>query len=69
MKYAIRTGDLVCYKGQYAENKGKQHYRLGLVTKMTKCSLGRQLTILWNNGNITETSVHLVSKIREKDNV
>ena len=69
MKYAIRTGDRVCYKGQYAENKGKQHYRLGLVTKMTKCSLGRQLTIFWNNGNITETSVHLIRKIRGGDNV
>ena len=69
MKYAIRTGDLVCYKGQYAEHKGKQHYRLGIVTKMTKCSLGRQLTILWNNGNITETSVHLLRKIKEGDNV
>lgn len=69
MKYAIRTGDLVCYKGQYTENKGKQHYRLGLVTKMTKCNLGRQLTILWNNGNITETSVHLIRKIRGSDHV
>ena len=69
MKYAIRTGDLVCYKGQYAENKGKQYYKLGLVTKMTKCSLGRQLTILWNNGNITETSVHLIRKIRRRDHV
>ena len=69
MKFAIRTGDLVRYKGQYAENKGKQYYNIGLVTKMTKCSLGRQLTILWNNGNITETSVHLVSKIMEYKHV
>jgi len=69
VKFAIRTGDLVCYKGQYAENKGKQYYKIGLVTKMTKCSLGRQLTILWNNGNITETSVHLLRKIKEGDNV
>ena len=69
MKFAIRTGDLVCYKGQYAENKGKKYYKIGLVTKMTKCSLGRQLTILWNNGNITETSVHLLRKIKEGDNV
>ena len=69
MKFAIRTGDLDRYKGQYAENKGKQYYNIGLVTKMTKCSLGRQLTILWNNGNITETSVHLVSKIMEDKHV
>ena len=69
MKYAIMTGDLVCYKGQYAENQGKQYYKLGLVTKMTKCNLGRQLTILWNNGNITETSVHLIRKIRGSDHV
>ena len=69
MKYAIRTGDLVCYKGNYAENKGKQYFKLGLVTKMTQCNLGRQLTILWNNGRITETSVHLIRKIRETDHV
>ena len=69
MKFAIRTGDLVRYKGHYASNKNKNHYNIGLVTKMTKCSLGRQLTILWNNGNITETSVHLVSKIMEYKHV
>ena len=69
MKYAIRTGDLVCYKGRYSASKNKDLFKIGLVTKMTKCSLGRQLTILWNNGNITETSVHLLRKIKEKDNV
>jgi hypothetical protein len=69
VKFAIRTGDLVCYKGRYSANKNKDHFKIGLVTKMTKCSLGRQLTILWNNGNITETSVHLLRKIKENDNV
>ena len=69
MKFAIRTGDLVRYKGHYSANKNKEHFNIGLVTKMTKCSLGRQLTILWNNGNITETSVHLLRKIKEDDNV
>ena len=69
MQYLIRTGDLVCYKGHYAVNKGKQRYRIGLVTKMSKCELGRQLTIFWNNGNTTETSVHLIRKIKEDDYV
>ena len=69
MKFAIRTGDLVRYKGHYASNKNKNHYNIGLVTKMTKCSLGRQLTILWNNGNITETSVHLIRKISGSNHV
>jgi len=69
MKFRIRTGDLVCYKGRYAENKKKQHFRIGLVTSMTQCSLGRELTIFWNGGNITQTSVHLLRKIRESDDV
>ena len=69
MKFRIRTGDLVCYKGRYAENKKKKYFRIGLVTSMTKCSLGRELTICWNGGNVTQTSVHLLRKIREGDDV
>tara|TARA_B100001093_G_C26340209_1_gene805704 strand:+ start:354 stop:563 length:210 start_codon:yes stop_codon:yes gene_type:complete len=69
VKFAIRTGDLVCYKGRYAENKKKTHFRIGLVTSMTKSSLGSELTIYWNGGNVTQTSVHLLRKIKETDNV
>ena len=69
MKFIIRVSDLVCYKGHYASNKGKTTYKLGLVTSMTKCSLGKELTILWNNGSMTETSVHLVRKIAGSEDV
>jgi len=69
MKFRIRTGDLVCYKERYAENKKKKHFRIGLVTSMTKCSLGRELIVSWNGGNITQTSIHLLRKIRECDDV
>ena len=69
MKFAIRTGDLVCYKGRYSASKNKDHFKIGLVTSMTKSSLGRELTIYWNGGNVTQTSVHLLRKIKEADNV
>jgi hypothetical protein len=69
MKFSIIIGDLVCYKERYAENKKKQKYRIGLITSMTTCSLGRELTIFWNGGNITQTSVHLVRKIGGNENV
>ena len=64
MKYGIRVGDIVKYKSSYIgpgkSNRGK---KMGLVLKMFKCSTGREIHVVWSNGAITMTSVHLLRKV------
>jgi hypothetical protein len=60
----VRRGDLVSYKSYYGIRKKKGDYKVGLVVSIRKAALGMQLTIIWNRGAITETSYHLLCKVR-----
>tara|TARA_B100000963_G_scaffold292485_1_gene262746 strand:+ start:369 stop:557 length:189 start_codon:yes stop_codon:yes gene_type:complete len=60
MKYRVRVGDLVKYKVHYTSEK-KQ---IGLVLRKNKAGAGMtELSILWNSGAITQTSLHMLRKI------
>jgi hypothetical protein len=63
MKTRIRIGDLVKYKYQYGQRKGKE-YKMGIAIKALKCSSGREIHVIWSNGAITWTSVHLLRKVQ-----
>ena len=60
MKYRVRVGDLVKYKVHYSSDV-KQ---LGLVLKKSKAGAGMtELSVMWNTGAITQTSLHMLRKV------
>lgn len=63
MKYGIKVGDLVKYKSSYVGPSKSRGKKMGLVLKMFKCSTGREIHVVWSNGAITMTSVHLLRKV------
>lgn len=63
MKTRIRVGDLVKYNERHSEAFQRQEYKMGIVIKMFKCSSGREIHVVWANGALTHTSVHLLRKV------
>ena len=63
MKTRIRVGDLVKYKQRHSEAFQRQEYKMGIAIKMFKCSSGREIHVVWSNGALTHTSVHMLRKV------
>jgi len=62
MKFRVRVGDLVRYKIGYVHSHRKEK-QTGLVLRKLKAGAGMtELNILWNTGQITQTSLHMVRK-------
>ena len=65
MKYRVRVGDLVKYKinSKYIHD-GRGGKDIGLVLRKSKAGAGMtELTVMWNTGSITQTSLHMLRKI------
>lgn len=57
----MKEGDLIKYKIMYEKLEKK---RIGLVLKKSDSNYGiKELNIFWNDGSITQTSVHIIRKV------
>jgi len=65
MKFRVRVGDLVKYKINYKYiHGGRGGKEIGLVLRKSKAGAGMtELSVIWNTGSITQTSLHLLRKI------
>ena len=65
MKYRVRVGDLVKYKiGSKYIHGGRGEKEIGLVLRKSKAGAGMtELSIMWNTGAITQTSLHMLRKV------
>lgn len=65
MKYRVRVGDLVKYKiGSKYIYGGRGGKEIGLVFRKTKAGAGMtELSVMWNTGAITQTSLHMLRKV------
>ena len=65
MKYRVRVGDLVKYKiGSKYIYGGRGGKEIGLVLRKAKAGAGMtELSVMWNTGAITQTSLHMLRKV------
>ena len=65
MKFRVRVGDLVKYKinSKYIDG-GRGGKEIGLVLRKSKAGAGMtELSVMWNTGSITQTSLHMLRKV------
>ena len=66
MKFRVRAGDLVKYKinAKYIDVFPSASKEIGLVLRKSKAGAGMtELSVMWNTGSITQTSLHMLRKV------